>query len=347
MDKVWIDKARYDNAEKLYYERLCNVTKPNNCSFLVSEIAKAREHIQSSLEKGGPQTPIPSYCSNAPNSNALAEKPANMGAKKKFSKNKQTRDFTRMEKKRGVMSTKNDKDTKEALYDQLFYVYKNVSAALKSIPLSLAPRTIVLPITSRAVGFIIRHFISKLSRLQMPNINLLPLCHALYRVTLLQLDMKLNGAMEGQCCRNVGGQEFVYTDVPDNFGRAILGLDAGIAPLINLIHSIGYLKLPATAYLPRYGVCRPTDPSNVRFANLRTTVMAMATDAIAANIRRRFFERNPIPGAIWREAGEGRRRRADGAQPNPSVLQNAADIMPQVWSSQLCWIRHHGTTCII
>ncbi|XP_030562616.1 probable elongation factor 1-delta isoform X2 [Drosophila novamexicana] len=27
------------------------VTKPNNCSFLVSEIAKAREHIQTSLEK--------------------------------------------------------------------------------------------------------------------------------------------------------------------------------------------------------------------------------------------------------------------------------------------------------
>ncbi|XP_030562615.1 probable elongation factor 1-delta isoform X1 [Drosophila novamexicana] len=51
MDKVWIDKARYDNAEKMYYEWLCNVTKPNNCSFLVSEIAKAREHIQTSLEK--------------------------------------------------------------------------------------------------------------------------------------------------------------------------------------------------------------------------------------------------------------------------------------------------------
>nr|XP_032289188.1 probable elongation factor 1-delta isoform X1 [Drosophila virilis] len=51
MDKVWIDKARYDNAEKMYHEWLCNVTKPNNCSFLVSEIAKAREHIQTSLEK--------------------------------------------------------------------------------------------------------------------------------------------------------------------------------------------------------------------------------------------------------------------------------------------------------
>ncbi|KAH8400494.1 hypothetical protein KR222_001759 [Zaprionus bogoriensis] len=51
MAKVWFNKALYDNAEKLYYERLCNVTKPNNCSVLVSEIAKAREHIQNSLEK--------------------------------------------------------------------------------------------------------------------------------------------------------------------------------------------------------------------------------------------------------------------------------------------------------
>lgn len=47
----WVDKARYDNAEKQYYESLHNVAKPNNCSLLVSEIAKAREHIQSSLEK--------------------------------------------------------------------------------------------------------------------------------------------------------------------------------------------------------------------------------------------------------------------------------------------------------
>nr|XP_032289189.1 uncharacterized protein LOC26531885 isoform X2 [Drosophila virilis] len=25
MDKVWIDKARYDNAEKMYHEWLCNI----------------------------------------------------------------------------------------------------------------------------------------------------------------------------------------------------------------------------------------------------------------------------------------------------------------------------------
>ncbi|KRF78171.1 probable elongation factor 1-delta [Drosophila virilis] len=66
MDKVWIDKARYDNAEKMYHEWLCNVTKPNNCSFLVSEIAKAREHIQTSLEKGRPQFPYHAVWYNCP-----------------------------------------------------------------------------------------------------------------------------------------------------------------------------------------------------------------------------------------------------------------------------------------
>ncbi|KAH8376571.1 hypothetical protein KR093_000146 [Drosophila rubida] len=50
LEKVWVDKSRYDNAEKLYYEKLSDVAKPNSCS-LVSEIAKAREHLQNTLEK--------------------------------------------------------------------------------------------------------------------------------------------------------------------------------------------------------------------------------------------------------------------------------------------------------
>ncbi|EDV98867.1 GH13553 [Drosophila grimshawi] len=51
MDKVWTDKACYNKAEKLYQEWLCKGTQSNNCSLLVTEIAKAREDIQSSLEK--------------------------------------------------------------------------------------------------------------------------------------------------------------------------------------------------------------------------------------------------------------------------------------------------------
>ncbi|KAH8287851.1 hypothetical protein KR018_002672 [Drosophila ironensis] len=50
-DKFWTDKSRYDLAEKRFYEGTPKVTDRSHCSPLVNEIAKAREHIQNSLEK--------------------------------------------------------------------------------------------------------------------------------------------------------------------------------------------------------------------------------------------------------------------------------------------------------
>ncbi|XP_030383126.1 probable elongation factor 1-delta isoform X1 [Scaptodrosophila lebanonensis] len=52
-EKFWNEKSRYDVAERQYYEGLHKVTDQKNCCPLVSEIAKAREHIQTSLEKIG------------------------------------------------------------------------------------------------------------------------------------------------------------------------------------------------------------------------------------------------------------------------------------------------------
>ncbi|KAH8282352.1 hypothetical protein KR054_006944 [Drosophila jambulina] len=51
LDKFWTDKSRYDTAEKRFYEGPQKVTDRSHYSPLVSEIAKAREHIQNSLEK--------------------------------------------------------------------------------------------------------------------------------------------------------------------------------------------------------------------------------------------------------------------------------------------------------
>ncbi|XP_039501943.1 probable elongation factor 1-delta isoform X1 [Drosophila santomea] len=51
LDKFWADKSRYDLAEKRFYEGPQKVTDRSHYSPLVSEIAKAREHIQNSLEK--------------------------------------------------------------------------------------------------------------------------------------------------------------------------------------------------------------------------------------------------------------------------------------------------------
>ncbi|XP_043656802.1 probable elongation factor 1-delta isoform X1 [Drosophila teissieri] len=51
LDKFWADKSRYALAEKQFYEGPQKVTDRSHYSPLVSEIAKAREHIQNSLEK--------------------------------------------------------------------------------------------------------------------------------------------------------------------------------------------------------------------------------------------------------------------------------------------------------
>ncbi|KAH8249038.1 hypothetical protein KR032_005400 [Drosophila birchii] len=51
LDKFWTDKSRYDIAEKRFHEGPQKVTERSHYSPLVSEIAKAREHIQNSLEK--------------------------------------------------------------------------------------------------------------------------------------------------------------------------------------------------------------------------------------------------------------------------------------------------------
>ncbi|CAO1402048.1 unnamed protein product [Diamesa serratosioi] len=48
MERVWTDKSTYNDAEKKYYENGINST--TSCP-LASEIAKAREHIKSSLQR--------------------------------------------------------------------------------------------------------------------------------------------------------------------------------------------------------------------------------------------------------------------------------------------------------
>lgn len=49
-DNFWTDKSRFANAERLYYESMQKGNPRSQCT-LVSEIAKAREHIKNSLEK--------------------------------------------------------------------------------------------------------------------------------------------------------------------------------------------------------------------------------------------------------------------------------------------------------
>lgn len=49
-ERVWVEKSKYHDAEKDYFEHLSKGPSSSQCT-LVSEIAKARQHIKNSLER--------------------------------------------------------------------------------------------------------------------------------------------------------------------------------------------------------------------------------------------------------------------------------------------------------
>nr|BAN20232.1 elongation factor 1 delta [Riptortus pedestris] len=52
VEKVWLDKPKYDAAERRYYESLSKgiTQNPNSWNSLAGEVAKARQHIKNSLQ---------------------------------------------------------------------------------------------------------------------------------------------------------------------------------------------------------------------------------------------------------------------------------------------------------
>nr|CAJ83858.1 eukaryotic translation elongation factor 1 delta (guanine nucleotide exchange protein) [Xenopus tropicalis] len=80
-EKVWLDKCKYDDAERQYYETLSRGSAPNNphnspqeqdgASTILRDIARARENIQKSLAGSG-------AASNSGDSSELAARVANL-----------------------------------------------------------------------------------------------------------------------------------------------------------------------------------------------------------------------------------------------------------------------------
>ncbi|XP_018314739.1 uncharacterized protein [Mycetomoellerius zeteki] len=227
---------------------------------------------------------------------------------------------------------KNDSNAKQALYEKLYYGFKRQNEAMKSIQIMITPRSIILPISTRSIGFMIRFLICKFARLNIQNVDFHGLCSALYRVTLLQLNVKLMQTMLNQCSRNIGTNDFITIDVKSEFVRIVCELGAYFAPLVNLISSIGVAKAFGTLYIPRM-VKAPTlnhivcyDPTVINFSTLRTYVVALSSAATAYATRKYFYDHSPFPNARWTLQ---EKPRDDGA-PNEAfpILSNADEIMP-------------------
>lgn len=248
--------------------------------------------------------------------------------KKNQSQKKSIRDDDRMTAHRARTSEKTVQENREALFEKLFFGYKNISEAMKNIELQQVQRTIIVPISTRSAGFIIRNLVARFVRLSIMTVDeAYTLAGSLYRITLLQMDYKLEEAMLLQHSRNLELDSYEDTYLSSDIRRALDMMGAGFSPLVNFISSIGYVKTAAKSYLPRHPKVVQHTPVYQTISTLRRTVEALSSDALDVNVKTAFMEACPIPHARWDIRSP--RRTAEGVEVPPGItLANADDIMP-------------------
>jgi hypothetical protein len=81
-----------------------------------------------------------------------------------------------------------------------------------------------------------------------------------------------------------------------------------------------FLSALASEHRTRNGTLFPQS-ERVNLSNLRETVVAFANPDTAPQVREAFYQRNPIPGTIWR------------AENGTHVLVNPDEVIPQNYTS--------------
>lgn len=169
---------------------------------------------------------------------------------------------------------------------------------------------IMLSITTRGIGFGICHLIhmsSYYDTIRIPNI------YAMYRVFLGLLECKL---------------EAIKTDPPvvprltehtQTLGVTNHMLDvAKLVPIVpepirKIVNAIGWVEREEKIYVPAIAANSSPRPENIILSNLRAAVVFLADPNAPVDVRRRFHNNCPFPGAIWRD----------------DVVQNPNEIIPE------------------
>ncbi|CAH0562795.1 unnamed protein product [Brassicogethes aeneus] len=99
--------------------------------------------------------------------------------------------------------------------------------------------------------------------------------------------------------------------------------------ITSVVNQIGKVKIADATYIPKLGCDNHTpaglfvpQSEQIILSNLRQVVESLANAATPVQMRTRFYENNPIPGAIW------------AGHPQNPILQNADKIMPAVYGAQ-------------
>lgn len=145
----------------------------------------------------------------------------------------------------------------------------------------------------------------------------------MYRVSLAVIEVKVQVVQRS--VTSITDEQEDYADNRLMEDIVVLAKGVVVLPdqLSSAMNAVGKVKVGDKLYVPKFGRDQEDredrfipQSQQVTYSNLRNTVVALANDDTPAAIRRRFYENNPIPGAVW-----------EGAPQDP-ILANPDEIMP-------------------
>lgn len=183
-------------------------------------------------------------------------------------------------------------------------------------------KAISITITTRSIGFSVTMMLHHLTNFdRCPNEGT---CYTMYRVYVAALECHLMTNKREQINISFHLDRYCSLTMNGDFiskAKSILIAPDSIARIIN---GVGIVKAEQKVNIPQLAALRYTragrlipDPGSVSYSNLRAVVEALASPETRRQDRLRFYQNNPIPGAIW-----------IGDRDDP-ILANPNEIMPE------------------
>lgn len=268
----------------------------------------------------------------------------NAGNSSDMGSGKDRRAAIRNERHRSTYGNKIDNNIKSKIYEGLMFGYKDEMDAARGLKVEGVGSSIILPVSSRCIGFIVRALVAKIIGLQINVGDIHLFCCAMYRVALALFEARLATVQNTTPTLNTGHENFQRLNVTSDRLIKLARLSSMFKPLANLIDSLGAVNAFGTKYIPKLPENRPHndriqyEPTTLTLSNLRETVVALSLLATDEETRVYFRQHNPIPGALWRHADVGLRRGNDGlpVQLHPgNVLLNPDDIIADGYNDDM------------
>lgn len=259
------------------------------------------------------------------NEQAPVENPPESKQKKGPSKARQRYQKERAEAGREERSTLFDQVEKEKVKERLGFGFKGEKEILQRLGDEPSRYAVPIAVTSRGIGFGIATTYQSLTNYgdaRPPSI------YSMYRVSLYAFEAKLTSLLGKTIpIENFDGAILSprYTQAYYAQARTLSCLPKPVVMIldavgITTVYNVQYVPVMAHPIYSTINGVRRLYPlaEQVSFSYLRDIVVALASESTPLEWRRRFWEHNPIPGAIV--AGD--------------LLQNPDDIIPDGYTEE-------------